>query len=112
NARENGVEQGFSPALRQDRCRASAPEGLTSAAKAALPTMQHTAGLKACSTLSTLRSRNRIIYEMTSQCLPTITMSVGALPPSAKGEPAMGETIPVLGFTVNPEIVLSTLLTT
>ena len=70
NARENGVKQGSSPALRQDKCWASAPEGLTSAAKAALPTMLHAAGLitparenravrgprlKACSTLLTLR---------------------------------------------------------
>jgi hypothetical protein len=49
-ARENGVEQGFSPALRLDNGGASAPEVLTSAAKAALPAMQDTAGLKACST--------------------------------------------------------------
>jgi hypothetical protein len=69
HARENGVEQGFSPALRQDKWRASAPEVLTSAAKAAFPTMQHTAGLKACSTLSTLNSSNTTIYEMASTYL-------------------------------------------
>ena len=39
-------------------------------------------------------------------------MSVGALLPSAKGEPINGEIMPVAEFTEKAEMVLSTLFTT
>ena len=44
--------------------------------------------------------------------LDTITMPTGPLPPAGNGEPPIGESVPVVPFTENAEMSLSTLFAT
>lgn len=49
--------------------------------------------------------------QVANYCLATITISVGAWPPSANGDPESAVSIPVFASTEYAEIVLSTLFT-
>ena len=49
--------------------------------------------------------------QIANYCLATITISVGAWPPSASGDPGRAVSIPVFASTEYAEIVLSTLFT-